>query len=136
MNAGTLRDAVAAEVAAAAATLPDRQREVLDLREGRALSYQEIGSKMGIEQTAVAALLARARLAFRDQLRGVPGEQRGCQQPDRALGALARRQDREPAASGEEDWLLEHLSACPACERAHAAMLEASACYRAGSPDQ
>src|SRR5205085_6139197 len=54
--------AVAAEMAQATARLPQRQREVLALRETLGLGYDDIGRLIGIEPAAVAALLARARL--------------------------------------------------------------------------
>jgi hypothetical protein len=87
---------------------------------------------MGIDSAAVPALLARARLALRTELRGgpaSPGEE--CPDRERALRALARRQDGEQAEAAEADWIRDHLACCRACERAHAAMLEASVCYRA-----
>jgi hypothetical protein len=34
-------------------------------------------------------------------------------------------------AAQDDAWLLEHLAVCVGCEMAHAAMLEASVCYRA-----
>jgi hypothetical protein len=44
---------------------------------------------------------------------------------------MTRRQDREAVSLEDEDWLLEHLGSCESCPRLHAAMLEASVCYRA-----
>ncbi|MGI8412437.1 MAG: sigma factor-like helix-turn-helix DNA-binding protein [Solirubrobacteraceae bacterium] len=127
-----LLEAVSLELAQANARLPERQREALALRELLRLSYDQISKVIGIEGAALAPLLARARLRLRAQRRGValPGGS-DCGERDRALRVLARRQDSEPL-SGEDDlWLLEHLGVCAQCSQAHAAMLEASACYRA-----
>jgi hypothetical protein len=126
----TLTEAVAAELAVANASLAERQREALALRELLRLSYEQIGAVMELEPAAVAALLARARLTLRSALRGTELDG-GCEQRDRALRILARRQDSEPLGAEDDDWIREHLNGCPACERAHAAMLEASVCYRA-----
>lgn len=129
---GGLLEAVSLELAQANARLPERQREALALRELLRLSYEQISKVIGIEGAALAPLLARARLRLRAQRRGIAlsGGQ-DCGERDRALRVLARRQDSEPL-SGEDDlWLLEHLGVCAHCSQAHAAMLEASACYRA-----
>src|SRR5581483_8159353 len=69
--AAGLAGAVAAELAAATATLPERQREALALRELAGLSYPQIGTVMGIGASAVAPLLARARLGLREARRGM-----------------------------------------------------------------
>jgi hypothetical protein len=130
--AGTLAEAVAGELAVANAVLPGRQREVLALRELLGLDHAQVGQVMGIDPAAVAALLARARLSLRSALRAAPAEPADdCPERERALRALARRQDGEAPETGEEEWIRDHMAACPACERAHAAMLEASVCYRA-----
>lgn len=129
---GDLSENVAAEMAAATARLPERQREALALREALRLSHEQIGQVMGLEGAAVAPLLARARLRLRLERRGpgsaVPGE---CKEAERALRILARRQDSEPLTAEDDDWMHAHLALCENCEMAHAAMLEASACYRA-----
>lgn len=127
-----LSAAVALELARANAGLPERQREALVLRELLRLSYEEISRVMEVEATAVAALLARARLALREQRRGaiLPAGPE-CGERDRALRVLARRQDSEPLSGEDDAWALDHLGACAQCSAAHGAMLEASACYRA-----
>jgi DNA-directed RNA polymerase specialized sigma24 family protein len=126
--------AVARELAAATAAMPQRQREALALRELLALSYRDISRVMRIEATAVPPLLARARLRLRRELRGGPDATPDCAERDRSLRALTLRQDRELSDEAENAWLLEHLGACDACTGAHAAMLEASVCYRAWRP--
>lgn len=127
-----LRAAVAQELAAAVARLPERQQEVLALREERGLAYAEIAAEMKIEESAVPSLLARARLRLRAERRGVSLEPASpCEERDRALRLLAAIQDSEPVEDEAEGWLYEHLAACPGCDGAYAAMLESSGCYRA-----
>jgi Sigma-70, region 4 len=127
-----LAAAVANELALATAQLPERQREALALRELLGISHHEISQVMGIEPPAVAPLLARARLRLRSERRGTEAEPGAdCQQRDRALRVLACRQDSEPVSSEDDGWLLQHLATCEGCDMAHAAMLEASVCYRA-----
>jgi RNA polymerase sigma factor (sigma-70 family) len=127
-----LADAVARELATATARLPERQREVLALRELLRLSYEQIGRVMGIDAAAVAPLLARSRLRLRAERRGSASEAIvGCADNDRALRVLACRQDSEPLSHEDDEWLLAHLAGCANCDMAHAAMLEASVCYRA-----
>jgi sigma-70-like protein len=127
-----LSAAVARELAGATAALPERQREGLALRELLGLSYEQIAQVMDVEQAAVAPLLARARLRLRVERRGsaLPATA-PCEDGERALRLLACRQDSEALSGEDDEWLLSHLSSCPACEVAHAAMLEASVCYRA-----
>jgi hypothetical protein len=127
-----LAASVAHELAVATARLPERQREALALRERLGLSYEQISQVMGIETAAVAPLLARSRLRFRSERRGTNGAfDPECAERDRALRLLACRQDSEALSTEEDLWLLEHLAGCESCEMAHAAMLEASVCYRA-----
>lgn len=129
-----LADAVAHEMAEATAKLPERHREALALRESLRLSHDQVAKVMGIDAAAVAPLLARARLALREQRRGVSLGAGTCADRDRALRSLARRQDSEPLTGDDDEWLLAHLGTCAECDRAHGAMLESSTCYRAWSP--
>lgn len=127
-----LAQAVARELEQATRRLPERQREVLALREALGLGHAEIARVIGLEPSAVAPLLARARLRLRGERRGQAADSgERCEERDRVLRLLACRQDREVIEPGEEDWLHEHLMGCEACRRDHAAMLEASVCYRA-----
>ncbi len=128
-----LSEAVARELAAATARLPERQREALALRELLRLSYEQIGRVMEIDPAAVAPLLARSRLRLRAERRGTAGDADTgtCEEHDRSLRLLASRQDSEPISEDDDEWLLTHLGECTACGMAHAAMLEASVCYRA-----
>ena len=69
-------------------------------------------------------------------MRGAGVAQPECDERERALRTIALRQDGEGVAAPDDDWLMEHLGHCRGCRQAHAAMLEASACYRAwASPD-
>jgi DNA-directed RNA polymerase specialized sigma24 family protein len=126
-----LAAAVARELADSTARLPERQREVLALRELLRLSYEQISRVMSIDQAAVASLLARARLGLRAERRGWSAQDGECEHRDRALRVLASRQDSEPISVEDDGWVLAHMAACAPCETAHAAMLEASVCYRA-----
>jgi RNA polymerase sigma factor (sigma-70 family) len=127
-----LAAAVARELAESTARLPDRQREALVLRELLRLSYEQIAQVLGIDEAAVAPLLARARMRLRAERRG-GGIEQGvrCEDRERALRILASRQDSEPVSAEDDEWVLAHMAGCPSCETAHAAMLEASVCYRA-----
>ncbi|HEV3053429.1 MAG TPA: sigma-70 region 4 domain-containing protein, partial [Solirubrobacteraceae bacterium] len=128
-----LAGAVDQEIRNAVARLPERQREVLALREVLRLSHEQIAKVMGIDGAAVAPLLARARLRLRELRRDAPAAPAACDQRDRALRALARRQDSEPLTGEDDEWLFAHLGSCPECDQAHAAMIEASVCYRAAA---
>ena len=83
------------EVRAANATLPERQREALALRELEGLSYDEIAEIMGMNRNSVAQLISRARINLRDALRGTALASIAASTPDceRALPLLAARDD-------------------------------------------
>jgi hypothetical protein len=131
-GSGTLADSVAREVADANAHLPADQREALALRDLVGLSHQQIATVLQISPYAAGMLVARARLALRAQRRATDEEpDDSCDDRERALTLMVRRQDREPIVEEDEDWLLSHLGSCQPCRRVHAAMLEASVCYRA-----
>ncbi len=132
-EAAELTSAVARELAQATARLPERQREVLALRELLGLSYREIARAMHTPQSTVPLLLAQARLQLQAERRGTDPDA-ACADRDRALRLLACRQDSEPAADADQEWLFEHVTQCAVCGTAHAAMLEASVCYRAWKP--
>ncbi len=126
-----LPEAIARELAAAADGLPLAEREALALRELLGLGYGEIAAATDVAPEAVPLLLAQARLDLRTQLRGAGAPQPDCDERERALRTIARRQDGEEVPAADDDWLIEHLGHCRGCRQAHAAMLEASACYRA-----
>jgi sigma-70-like protein len=126
-----LADAVAAELEAASGRLTVEEREALALRELLGLGYDEIADATGVKRDAVAPLLARARLDLRAALRGAAQAQPPCDERERALRTIALRQDGEAVPPADDDWLIDHLGHCRGCRQSHAAMLEASACYRA-----
>jgi hypothetical protein len=128
--------AIAREVQAAAARLTGRQREALALRELLGLPYDELGEVLELDAADVPAVLADARIELRAQLRSAPGARPDCSEHDRALRTIARRQDAQPVPAADDDWLIQHLGHCHECARAHSAMLEAGACYRAWSGDR
>ena len=122
------------EIRAANATLPERQREVLALRELEELSYDEIAEIMDMNRNSVAQLISRARIGLRDALRGTALASIATSSADceRALSLLAARQDRQRAADG--DWLAGHLLECETCRLSREAMEEAGVSYRAWLP--
>jgi hypothetical protein len=96
------------------------------------MSYAQIATAIGVAPAEVAPLLASARLSLRERRRGGSiGDD--CPDRHRALRVLARRQDGEPLSDDDDDWLLAHMGECPQCSAAHAAMLEASLCYRSAA---
>jgi RNA polymerase sigma factor (sigma-70 family) len=124
------------DVRAANARLPERQREVLALRELEQLSYEQIGEIVGLNENAVAQLISRARIRLRDLIRGDALESIASSSPDceRALPLLARRQDDQRSGAEELDWLRMHMTDCDTCRSRRAAMEEAGASYRALGP--
>jgi DNA-directed RNA polymerase specialized sigma24 family protein len=131
-----LAASVTAEVELATSKLPERHREALALRESLRLSHDQIAGAIGVDVAAVAMLLARARLRLREERRQAAAELTQCPDRERSLRALARRQDSEPLTGDDDEWLLAHLRDCVECDQAHAAMIEASVCYRAASPPE
>jgi len=128
--------ALQSDVHAANARLPERQREVLVLRELEELSYEDIGEIMGMKANAVAQLISRARIKLRDELRGdalasVASSSPECQ---RALPLLALEQDGQLEDSDDSDWLSAHLDDCDTCRVSRSAMQEAGLSYRAWLP--
>jgi hypothetical protein len=96
------------------------------------LNHRQIARVLEVDRDAAATLIARARLAFLANRRGIAEEPDGaCAERSRALVMMVRRQDGEWVGREDEDWLVDHLGSCESCSRVHAAMLEASVCYRA-----
>jgi hypothetical protein len=129
--AADLASAVAGELASATARLTEREREGLALRDLLGLSWGDMADVTEAEPESIGPLLAGARVRLRQELRGSGTPTPGCPERDRALRTLAARQDDEPVAPADEEWLIEHLGHCRGCAQIHAAMLEATACYRA-----
>jgi RNA polymerase sigma-70 factor, ECF subfamily len=129
-----LLEASQEEIRRANAELPERQREVLALRELEELSYDEIAEIMDMNRNSVAQLISRARINLRDALRGtalatVAASSEDC---ERALVLLAARQDLE--AGVDADWLDLHLVDCDTCRLSRDAMEEAGLSYRSWAP--
>jgi RNA polymerase sigma-70 factor (ECF subfamily) len=123
------------EIRAANATLPERQREALALRELEDLSYDEIAEIMDMNRNSVAQLISRARISLRDALRGTALHSIAPSSSDceRGLPLLAMAQDGQLDAA-ERGWLDGHLAGCPTCRLSQEAMQEAGASYRAWVP--
>ena len=131
-----LLDAQRSEVRDANRRIPERQREVLALRELEELSYDEIAEIMGMNRNSVAQLISRARLNLRAELRGTALESIAPDTADcgRALPLLALRDDGELDDEAEASWLGGHLVDCEGCRLRLGAMQEAGASYRAWAP--
>jgi RNA polymerase sigma factor (sigma-70 family) len=125
------------EIRTANLTLPERQREVLALRELEELSYDEIAERMDMNPNSVAQLISRARINLRDSLRGTALASIAASSPDceRALPLIALEQDgRLHANADDADWLGAHLMHCHTCRLGRDAMQEAGVSYRAWAP--
>jgi RNA polymerase sigma-70 factor (ECF subfamily) len=125
------------EIRVANLTLPERQREVLALRELEELSYDEIAELMDMNRNSVAQLISRARINLRDAMRGTALASIGASSPDceRALPLIALEQDGQLGEdSTDAGWLTEHLMHCHTCRLGRDAMQEAGVSYRAWAP--
>ena len=132
-----LPEAVARELAAATGRLPLAEREALALRELLGLSYDELArAPPGCSPTPCRCCWPRRAWTCARSCAAPARRSPTCDERERALRTIARRQDGEEVPAADDDWLIEHLGHCRGCRQAHAAMLEASACYRAwASPD-
>lgn len=132
-----LLEARTEEIRVANLTLPERQREVLALRELEELSYDEIAELMDMNRNSVAQLISRARINLRDALRGTALASIAASSPDceRALPLIALEQDGQlDEGSNDAGWLTEHLMHCHTCRLGRDAMQEAGVSYRAWAP--
>jgi RNA polymerase sigma factor (sigma-70 family) len=132
-----LLEARTEEIRLANLTLPERQREVLALRELEELSYDEIADLMDMNRNSVAQLISRARINLRDALRGTALASIAVSSPDceRALPLVALEQDGQlDEDSNDAGWLAEHLMHCHTCRLGRDAMQEAGVSYRAWAP--
>jgi RNA polymerase sigma factor (sigma-70 family) len=129
-------DSLQAEIREANARLPERQREVLALREISDRSYDEIAEIMDMNRNSVAQLISRARIKLRDELRGTALASIAVSSPEceRALPLIAARADNQLEDSGDAAWLESHLSGCHTCQVSQEAMEEAGASYRGWVP--
>jgi RNA polymerase sigma factor (sigma-70 family) len=124
------------EIRAANERLPERQREVLALREIDDKSYDEIAEIMGMNRNSVAQLISRARIKLRDELRGSALAAVAVSSPDceRALPLIAARADDQLGEGEDATWLEEHLADCDTCRVSQEAMEEAGTSYRGWLP--
>src|SRR5918992_2757996 len=132
-----LLEARTEEIRSANLTLPERQREVLALRELEGLSYDEIAEIMEMNRNSVAQLISRARINLRDALRGTALASISASSPDceRALPLIALEQDGQlDEDSSDAGWLTEHLMHCHTCRLGRDAMQEAGVSYRSWAP--
>jgi RNA polymerase sigma-70 factor (ECF subfamily) len=132
-----LLEALNEEIRVANLTLPERQREVLALRELEELSYDEIAELMDMNRNSVAQLISRARINLRDALRGTALASIAASSPacERALPLIALEQDGQlDDDSMNAGWLTEHLMHCHTCRLGRDAMQEAGVSYRAWAP--
>jgi RNA polymerase sigma factor (sigma-70 family) len=132
-----LLEARTEEIRVANLTLPERQREVLALRELEELSYDEIAELMDMNRNSVAQLISRARISLRDALRGTALASIAVSSPacERALPLIALEQDGQlDEDSNDAGWLEEHLMHCHTCRLGRDAMQEAGVSYRAWAP--
>jgi RNA polymerase sigma factor (sigma-70 family) len=109
------------EISRALAQLGFNQRSALVMRELEGRSYAEIAEAMGLSQSAVEALIFRARRALREQLEGALS----CGEVERAIS----RQLDGRVSRAEKGALRAHLRECEACrtlarrQRAHRSAL-------------
>jgi RNA polymerase sigma factor (sigma-70 family) len=131
-----LLDSFQADVQDANARLPERQREVLVMREVDELSYDEIAEIMDMNRNSVAQLISRARIKLRDELRGtaLASIGAGSAECEKALPLIAMRQDSQLKKAEDREWLKAHLATCETCKVSVEAMEEAGVSYRAWLP--
>lgn len=124
------------QVRAANARLPERQREVLALRELEELSYDEIAAMMGMNRNSVAQLISRARIRLRDELRGsaLAAVATATPEDERAASLIAARMDGELVDEADRAWLEDHLRDNERGRAMVECMLEAGTSYRAWLP--
>src|SRR5829696_8814747 len=131
-----LLDTVQAEVQDANARLPERQREVLAMRELQEMSYDEIAEIMDMNRNSVAQLISLARIKLRDELRGTALASIATSSPDceRALPLISMRQDGQLKKAADREWLETHVATCSTCKASIEAIEEAGVSYRAWLP--
>jgi DNA-directed RNA polymerase specialized sigma24 family protein len=113
------------EVRAANRRLAPRQRMTLALRDLEGRPDDEIASALGADEAAVAALVARARLRLRSELR-LPAAFAAC---DARLPELSAYSDGTLPAERRDD-LEAHIEGCADCRAALFALREAKLRYR------
>ena len=124
------------EIRSAHSRLPERQREVLVLREVEEMSYDEIADVMEMNRNSVAQLISRARINLRGELRGEALASIAVTSPEceKALPLIAMRDDNQLDDPLDAAWLEQHLGTCDTCRASVEAMHEAGVSYRALAP--
>ncbi len=109
---------------AAILSLSESQREVLILRDVEGLSAEEAAQVIGIEVRALKSRLHRARSALRERLVAVLGDgsEVGGEVPCTELADELGRQSTEEIDQATCARIEEHMSRCPRCSRACAAL--------------
>ena len=103
--------------------IPPTQRQALVLRELEGRSYSEIGELLGVSQSALEALLFRARRSLAEELENVVT----C---DRAELALSRETDGRLGRK-ERRRLLAHIDECASCARVAATSIKYRRAFKA-----
>ncbi len=131
-----LAGAQAMSVQEANQRLPERQREVLVLREVEEMSYDDIAATMDMNSNSVAQLISRARTRLRSEMRVGSAAAFAASSPDceRARPLMSMRQDGESVPEDEQSWLDGHIGGCTSCQLAGEEMSEAGISYRAWTP--
>jgi len=103
--------------------IPPTQRQALVLRELEGRSYAEIGELLGVSQSALEALIFRARRSLADELENLVT----C---DRAELALTRSADGRISRK-ERRRLLAHIDECASCARVAARSIKYRRAFKA-----
>ena len=103
--------------------IPPTQRQALVLRELEGRSYAEIGELLGVSQSALEALIFRARRSLADELENLVT----C---DRAELALTRTADGRIGRK-ERRRLLAHIDECASCARVAARSIKYRRAFKA-----
>ena len=111
------------ELVRALQRIPPSQRQALVLRELEGRSYREIGELLGVSQSALEALLFRARRSLADELENLVT----C---DRAELALTRTADGRIGRK-ERRRLLAHIGECTSCARVAARSIKYRRAFKA-----
>jgi RNA polymerase sigma factor (sigma-70 family) len=97
--------------------LPEQQHDILVMRELEGLSYERIGSRMGISRSAVESMLFRARRRLKDEFDDIETGER-CFQTQAVMAKLASGR----IGIRAERRLQGHLRDCAGCRREAVAM--------------
>ena len=116
--------------------LPESQHQILVMREFEGLSYDRIGSRMGLSRGAVESMLFRARRTLRDGFDDIDTGER-CHRMHVAMEAAAAAEDHRMGMR-ERRRLQVHLRGCAGCRRTAVTLgldeLAVAGADRAGGP--